>query len=386
MPSALRGSTVAAAKKPVVSERRESSARPDATAKKPATWSAKAQSQKTAAPKAAEKVSAAAGAKAAGPGPVGELERMSAIVVSNSDGYAPTRNLHEAIAKSLPEGAKLVVMQGKEHSDAWHGAAPAGSKRFKTPFGSPWARHFPPPFVPNQQGKLEIVEFKYAYTGADSVAAAMGKKLGIPVTSSKLHLEGGNLLADKGRLFISTKALTANPDLTKAQVEAELKKTLHVDHVEWMTPLPGEPTGHVDMFAKQIAPNTMLVSDTSNPAHKPAMDEAAKKFEALGYKVIRTQNAEVKPNKGQDWPSPHSYANALVVNGTAYVPQYSAPWDKGSSRGRQMDATDRQALSAYASAGLKVVGIPAYDLINFQGSVHCMTNAMPAEVDVSKLK
>lgn len=383
MPSALRGST-SAVKKPAAV--REPSTRSPVKEQASASWAPKTKPQQPAAPKALEKVAAAASAQAPAAGPVSELERMGAVVVSNSDGYAPTRNLHEVVAKSLPADTKLVVLQAKDHSDAWSGAAPAGAKALKSTVDSPWARDFAPTFVRNKQGKLEIVEFKYAYTGADSVASAMGKKLGLPVTSSKLSLEGGNLLADKGRLFISTKALTANKDLTKQEVEAELKRTLHVDQVEWMTPLPGEPTGHVDMFAKQLAPSTMLVSDTINPAHKPAMDEAARKFEALGYTVIRTPNADLKPNKGQDWPSPNSYANALVVNGTAFVPQYSAPWDKGSSRGRQMDVADRQALSAYASAGLKVVGVPAYDLINFQGSVHCMTNAMPAEVDLSKLK
>jgi hypothetical protein len=68
-------------------------------------------------------------AAAAGPvkaGPVGELERMSAIVVSNSDGFAPTRKLHEDLAAALPKGTKLVVLQSKDHSDAWHGEAPKG--------------------------------------------------------------------------------------------------------------------------------------------------------------------------------------------------------------------------------------------------------------------
>lgn len=345
-------------------------------------WAAKATTIKTT---KAQAVSASASAKVGGPGPVGELEKQGAVVVSNSDGFAPTMQLHEQLAKHLPSSAKLVVLRNKDLGD-WGGPPPAGAKVLDTTVDSPWARDFAPTFVRNKQGKLEIVEFKYAYEGADSVAKSLGKKLGIPVVSSKLSLEGGNLLADKGRLFITTRVLEKNPGMTKAQVEEELQRTLHVDHVEWMQPLPNEATGHVDMYAKQVGPNTMLISDTINPDQKKVMDAAARKFESLGYTVIRTENADLKPKAGQPWGNPNSYANALVVNGTAFVPQYARPNELTTSRGRQISNFDRQALSAYASAGLKVVGVPAFDLIQYQGSVHCMTNAMPAEVDLAKLK
>jgi len=43
--------------------------------------------------------------------------------------------------------------------------------------------------VRTREGKLEAVEFKYAYPGADSVASAMSKKLGVPVRSSPLVVE-----------------------------------------------------------------------------------------------------------------------------------------------------------------------------------------------------
>lgn len=333
--------------------------------------------QKTAAVRPAVKVAAIAA------GPVGELERMSAVVVANPDGFAPTQKLHADLAAALPKGTKLVVLQSRDHSDAWSGAAPKGAIALKTSADSPWARDFAPTFVRTREGKLEAVEFKYAYPGADDVASSLSKKLGVPVRASTLIVEGGNLLADKGRLFVTTKMVGANQGLTQAQVEQELKRALHVDAVEWMKPLPNEPTGHVDMYAKLVAPNTMLVSDTTVPAQKKVMDEAAARFKALGYEVIRAANAPTQKAAGD--PQVRSYANSLVINGTAFVPQYRSRYDD-PKLARSVAAADQKALDAYAKAGLKTVGVQADELINFQGSVHCMTNAVPAEVDVTRLR
>ena len=343
-------------------------------------WGPRALTARSAAVNAAPKVAAV---KA---GPVGELEPMSAIVVANPDGFGATQVLHENLAKALPSGVKLVVLQAIDHTDAWSGKAPAGAVTLKTSTDSPWARDFAPTFVRTREGKLEAVEFKYQYPGSDSIAATLAKKLGVPVRSSPLKLEGGNLLADEGRLYVTTKVVAENPGMTRAQVEAELKKALHVDAVEWMTPLPGEATGHIDMYAKLLAPKTMLVSDTKNPKQKAVMDAAARRFEALGYTVLRAANAPTSQQASGGGDQTRSYANALVVNGTAFVPQYFSPQDVSDGRGKLVQSLDQKALETYAKAGLKTVGLPAAGLIGFEGSVHCMTNTLPAGLDAARLK
>ena len=334
------------------------------------------------------RVASAAPIKPIVPGPVNELEKMSAIVVANPDGFGPTTQLHQDIANNLPKGTQLVVVENKDMR-GWGAPPPKGALRVPSTIDSPWARDFAPLFVRTPEGKLEVVEFKYGYPGSDNVAKAMGKKLGLPVRSSPLVLEGGNLLVDQGRLFVTSKLMKTNPGMTKPQIEAELKKTLHLKDIAWMEPLPGEPTGHIDMYAKLLAPNTMLVADTANPEQKKTMNEAARRFEALGYKVVRVTNAVLKPTdpKGQ-WEPARSYANALIVNGTAFVPQYAAPVDQqiSAARAKAILGFDKAALAAFEGAGLKAVGVNAADLINFQGSVHCMTNTIPEEVKAALLK
>lgn len=338
------------------------------------------------APKQREVKGAAAIAAPAEPkrvqhGPVNELERMGAVIVANPDEFGPTVELHESVAKGLGPGVRLLSVAGEGYT------VPDGARRLSLKADSPWTRDFAPTFVRTRDGTLEAVEFKYGYRAADGVAKELATKLGVPVREVPLVIEGGNLLADKGRLFITTAALKKNKGLTKEQVEAQLKEALHVDAVEWMEPLPKEATGHIDLYVKQAGPNLMFVSDTGFPEQKAVMDAAARRFEALGYEVRRVMNPSFAPRDPEEdpsWGPTLSYANALIVNGKAFVPQYDN--DLWRTIGGDVVAKhDRLALDAYAAAGLQVVGVPAADLIQFQGSVHCMTNTIPAELDASKL-
>lgn len=344
----------------------------------------------TARPDAASRASSvqavgAAGAVRTSVGPVSELETMGAVVVANPDGFWPTQQLHTAVAASLPEKTKLLVLQPRGYSAAWHGKAPKGALTMRGSIDSQWTRDYSPIFVRNRAGQLEAVEFKYIYKGSDQVAPSLAKRLGVPIRSSKLEIEGGNILADQGRLFVTEKVLKRNPGLTKAQVEEELKRVLYVDHVEWLPRLPDEATGHVDLYAKLIRPNTMMVTDTAHPKQKQVVDAAAARFRALGYEVVRIKDGAIKPLKTAtgSWGPVRSYVNSLVVNGTAYVPQYATQADATTALGAFLRRRDKAALDVYAAQGLKVVGVPAADLIINQGSVHCMTNTIPAEVNLA---
>lgn len=57
--------------------------------------------------------------------------------------------------------------------------------------------------------------------------------------------------------------------------------------------------------------------------------------------------------------------NALVVNGTAFVPQMGL-------------SSDARALDAYRAVGLKPVGVYTKDLADYgEGNIHCVTMNYP---------
>jgi agmatine/peptidylarginine deiminase len=140
------------------------------------------------------------------------------------------------------------------------------------------------------------------------------------------------------------------------------------------------------MYAKLVGPDTMVVAETSHPAQRPMLAAAARRFEELGYNVLRVSNVAVPPLDAEStsWGPTLSYANALVVNGTAYVPQYDSEMNR-EIYGDQVIQHDRQALELYGSAGLKAVGVATAALIPMQGSAHCMTNTLPVGVDPERL-
>ena len=61
-----------------------------------------------------------------------------------------------------------------------------------------------------------------------------------------------------------------------------------------------------------------------------------------------------------------SYTNSLLVNGTAFVPQYATD----PVHGPRVEAI-------YQDLGFKVVWVPSDSLIRDGGAVHCVTMQVP---------
>jgi agmatine/peptidylarginine deiminase len=392
---------------------------------------------------------------------VPETARTASVVLANPDGFAGTNQLHYRFLKGLfADGAlgdvKVRYVSPFAFGDLASEARAADgdritarfSARFRTELesgrvtsidasiDSPWARDFFPMLARDARGKLRAVRFAYSNTpAAGPEAETVAKNLGYEVETSDLILEGGNVMVDDEKtLFTTTKVLKKNPGKSKEQIEAELRRVLGVTSVEWLEPLPQESTGHVDIFAKIVGKKRVIVSssdfacgDESSAGcrpRQPVLDAAAKAFERRGYTVTRIKNAEV-----EDDAKALTYANSLLVNGTAFVPEYFDPsvadsvdFMEGETPIRTMKAEcatlhpfgatedaayeavkqraacllrrvvaarpdetkfqktsldvmprDAEARAAYARLGYRVVSIPGANMIQLGGSVHCLS-------------
>jgi agmatine/peptidylarginine deiminase len=165
--------------------------------------------------------------------------------------------------------------------------------------------------------------------------------------------------------------------------------------------MPYEDTGHCDMFAREGKGDVVFVSQMPSVAEfegpgttltlrakqviqsqVDALERNAQRFK--GKKVVRLKNA-VAPTPAGEAPSEvRSYANSLVVNDVAFVPQY---YDREERRAESVKKSDAEALKAYEKAGFKkVFGIDASAINKFKGSVHCISQTIPAEIDLAPLK
>lgn len=111
--------------------------------------------------------------------------------------------------------------------------------------------------------------------------------------------------------------------------------------------------GHVDESVRFFS-TKVVATDSSSYARRLA---------AEGFDV------RMLPRPDQEY---ETYANALIVNGTAFVPVYG-------------EANDEKALDVYRAAGFKVFPINS-DMLSNQGlgSIHCITMTYP-QVPFDKL-
>ena len=194
-------------------------------------------------------------------------------------------------------------------------------------------------------------------------------------------LEGGSIESDgKGTVLTTSQCLMAphrNQPMNQDEVEACLKKMLHVERVLWLDHgnLIGDDTdGHVDTIAR-LAPNNTIIymqcTDTN--------DEQYTDLKAMEEQIATLRTAEGEPYRMLPLPSPApifdeegerlpaTYANFLIINGSVLYPTYAQP------------ENDKLAAEVLAKAfpNYEIVGIDCRALIKQHGSLHCVTMQYP---------
>jgi agmatine/peptidylarginine deiminase len=156
--------------------------------------------------------------------------------------------------------------------------------------------------------------------------------------------------------------------------------------------MPYEGTGHIDMWAKFLDDETLIVGELRDEilglesysssdlrkvqSLKNYLDERAKEIQALGFKVIRLP-----------MPAPlladqdvfRSYTNSLTLNGKVLVPRYLKPaYASMTADGQYPDAQYISAYEAevrdtYERLGYTFIWVDSDNLIADGGAVHCTT-------------
>lgn len=312
-------------------------------------------------------------------GPMTENARTGYIVLATPDYFQGVMKMHEEILSKLPKDVKAIVVFPGENPYYGRFKGEFDSGRFTAwQYGleSPWTRDFLPEVVVDESGSARMVQFAYYPDRPQSEAfgGELAKGFGLKLERSKVGLEFGNFIADEqGRIFMTEKVITDNKNWTKAALEKEILSKLRGSRLVWMPVIPGESTGHIDIYAKYFGGGAVVVADSKHPAMKQAMDAAAARFAALGMRVTRLKNADLAEDQASA-PRAYSYTNSLRVNDTVFMPvYYSAQYPYT----RPFKAFDDAAAAAYAGLGFKVVKVPAFDAIQFGGAVHCLTREIP---------
>jgi agmatine deiminase len=248
------------------------------------------------------------------------------------------------------------------------------------PLDDSWLRDCGPIYVYDDDGRRRAVHFRFnawgdkfdPYDKDAAVGGVIAGRLGDPVVSVSLVLEGGSILGDgTGTLLTTEECLlnpNRNPQLGREEIEATLIEQLGVDRVVWLEfgmVEDKDTDGHVDLIASFAAPGSaMLLSPgPENPNYERAQDNLGR-LRAAGIDVVELPFLSYVEVAGQTIGA--SYLNFYICNGAVIVPVCG-------------DERDPEALALIGDAypGREVVPVPGAVLAYGGGGPHCITQQVP---------
>ena len=256
------------------------------------------------------------------------------------------------------------------------------------PIDDSWMRDCGPIFAVGADGSVTAVDFRFnswgerflPYDKDAAVTERVTDALGFERRPSSMVLEGGSITVDgEGTLITTEQCLlnpNRNPELTRADIEAELGAQLGVEHVIWLPYGHADDAhtdGHVDGVCSFVAPGTVVVQACEDPGHP---DHA--RMRANRAVLDASRDARGRPLRVIELPFyPYfdvdgertmvSYVNFYVANGGVVVPVADSPLDEPAL-----------ALLREAFPDREVVGVPARVIAHGGGGIHCITQQVPA--------
>ncbi len=324
--------------------------------------------------------------------------------------------------------------------------------RFHTiPHNDIWWRDMGGIFLKNANGEQKIVDFNFngwgygPYTDAvgkegfaldEGVDRAIAAELKVTSIASSMIMEGGGIESNgKGTLLITASVLfQRNPNMTKPQIEAELKRVLNAKKIIWLprgvgndvNAVEGSPYlingekvytpvttgGHTDEFVRFIDSKTLLLAEVpaseatdtiarfsrkalleAEQILKNATDQDGQPFTILRIPETGTLLQTVQPGDGTfDFLSTmsalnidpaatgitvvlaSSYLNYVVTNGVVLMPKYAR-----ADRPAILATKDAEARKVFEKAfpTRKIVEIDVTNINVGGGGMHCITQQVP---------
>ena len=330
-------------------------------------------------------------------------------------GAAAARRAFRQAAEAIAQSEHVYMLAGPDCIASARAALPPEITVLPIDTDDAWARDVCPTFVKDSCDRVRGIDWAFnawggTYNGLyphwerdDAAAAAVCKALKIPrIDAHPFVLEGGAVHSDgQGTLMVTEACLLSpgrNPDLSREEIEARLRKYLGAECVLWLPHgIRGDETDeHVDNIAAFVRPGEVVLAwtdDVNDPQYAYSREDLAcleSLRDARGRRLtVHKLPLPAKPvtvteadlagyvfEPGEDTREAGerlaaSYVNFYLSNGAVVMPAFG-------------DVND--AAAAEMLGGLfptrTVIQIPARDILLGGGNIHCITQQIPKGVNL----
>lgn len=324
-------------------------------------------------------------------------------------GGKPAQAAFTAVATAIAQTEAVTVAVSARQYDNARSQLPEHVRVVEMSNDDSWMRDTGPTFVVNDEGDVRGVDWVFNAWGGlvdglyfpwaadDAVARKVLEIEGVDRYRAPLVLEGGSIDVDgEGTVLVTEECLLSagrNPDLTRADIQQQLRDHLGVAVVVW---LPygvylDETNGHVDNFCRFVRPGVVMLTWTDDETD-PQFERSAAALKVLesttdargrSFEVVKIHQPgpifiTEEESRGVDsieGTLPRevgdrlagSYVNSYIGNDLVVLPVFDDPHD---------DA----AVAAYTQlfAPRRVVTVPGREILLGGGNVHCITQQQPS--------
>jgi len=246
-------------------------------------------------------------------------------------------------------------------------------------YGDVWVRDTGPLVVRDDAGNLRARRFgfngwggKYLMDGDQTIGAELARDAGLEVDTADWILEGGAIDTDGAGVVVTTEQCllnpNRNPELSRDEIEARLKRDLGFDRVLWLGDglLNDHTDGHVDNLARFVAPGVLALPRATGPNDPNAAiyADAKARAEAFGLTVQEVPSPGLVEIAGRIEPA--SFMNFAITTNLVVVPTFGTLHDAEGVAAVAALFPDRDAI-----------GLRADFVLAGGGGFHCASQQMP---------
>lgn len=308
----------------------------------------------------------------------GDWEPSNTLLISYS-GYWED-SLSELMRAALDEAEVYVLVPRGERSEAYAWVRREGYDRrrvhmVRVQLDTPWVRDYGPLQVTDARGRVRWLDAGYsgARPADDRLPTNLARRVGMPVEPLDITLDGGGIISNGDGLCVITRDTLEDTGMSPEDEDAHdvILSKLGCAAMAIVPALANEATGHVDMFAQFVTSRRLLLAEVNGDRweeDRTRLEEALRGVKQAAKRLGQELEIVRVPLPMPAYDLYRSYVNGLRLANSFLVPSY----------GDVDPDTESRALEILQGAmpDVRVVPIPADRMIELEGAIHCVTQAL----------